>query len=701
VFYLYRPREVLKCPVFSHCQSSLSFEKSHPLCFDLSLLNMNTFSIFSSFCLFFLCVHGQATPQCPPSCNPNANTCSWPTAEDCIYPSPSTPNPRAACACRAGYKATAPGVLDTDTTKQWRLPADEGSFRVWVAEGIECNTLCDVWYGVNSCQEVVELPAACLSNSAPTTSNLPVYSLGEPVTFPSAILQSILTLVGNPFNQTTQNGSSYFYDGNRLAAVYDNTTGQTSFWPKFESLVPSTTISNPIDRFSKYLGNRQIFPVDDTNFRALLGSTLFGAKNTAGNSSSPAAYLTDVRVERNVTLPDGEYTIHGPGTKAFFSYGSDGNIQSLTHRLRPAIKLSTTFESISSDHVTQNILDVLSANNLTNAALNSVDFCFYDSGEQFIQPAYRYQVTTEGPDGAANISYVGYISALSQPPEAMPDLKPPTPEVSPTTPTSNDTVPRLRNRQATPLTVGRYPISNNDVSSWCESDTDTFWQGLYAASLLDFGFGIFGSHSFEGASAITNAQYYWGDDIEYEGARNSYVNSVNLAFQCTHGNIHEFWPNGNEASVTLADIGNLGGFGSAAGGSLDYWLIKACDVIPTITQYINKNGASDAHEAWDVWWNVFNGVHVIAGFSTEANAGDNIETDVSFNIARGAGVAMTWLNTINQAHQYNPLSSYTDPNWGTQNYGRPAAIFPCGHGDDTIFMRDDIGAANCLTMIWY
>jgi hypothetical protein len=337
---------------------------------------------------------------------------------------------------------------------------------------------------------VVELPAACLSNSAPTPSNLPVYSLGEPVAFPSAILQSILTLAGpTTLNQTTQSGSTYFYDGNRPAAVYDNTIGETSFWPKFESLVPSTTISNPIDRFSKYLGNRQIFPDDDTNFRALLGSTLFGAKNTGGNSSlsSPAAYLTDVRIERNVTLPDGEYTIHGPGTKAFFSYGSDGNIQSLTHRLKPATKLSTTFESISSDQVTQNILDVLSANSLTNAALNPVDFVFYDSGKQFIQPAYRYQVTTEGPDGAANISYVGYISALFQPLEALPDLKPPTPQVSPTTPAANNTAPRLRNRQATPLTVGRYPISNNDVSSWCESDTDTFWQGLYAASLLDFG----------------------------------------------------------------------------------------------------------------------------------------------------------------------------------------------------------------------
>ena len=103
-------------------------------------------------------------PQCPAGCDPapGANTCSSPTAQDCIYPSLSTPNPRAACACRAGYKATAPGILDTDTTKQWRLPADEGNFRVWVAQGVACDTLCDVSTGPDSCQEVVELSADCL-----------------------------------------------------------------------------------------------------------------------------------------------------------------------------------------------------------------------------------------------------------------------------------------------------------------------------------------------------------------------------------------------------------------------------------------------------------------------------------------------------------------------------------------------------------
>lgn len=104
--------------------------------------------------------------QCPIGCNPNsgANTCSWPTAQDCVYPSPLLPNPRAACACRAGFKATVPGITDGDTTKQWRLPADEGNFRVWVAQGVACDTLCDVSYGSAPCQEVTELPADCLHN---------------------------------------------------------------------------------------------------------------------------------------------------------------------------------------------------------------------------------------------------------------------------------------------------------------------------------------------------------------------------------------------------------------------------------------------------------------------------------------------------------------------------------------------------------
>jgi len=101
----------------------------------------------------------------PPNCNKACSTVPGkchPTAPTCVPPEPGAANSRLACSCRAGFKATTPGIADGDTAKQWRLPASEGNFRVWVAEGVECNTPCMVPTGVFSCLEVTELPAACL-----------------------------------------------------------------------------------------------------------------------------------------------------------------------------------------------------------------------------------------------------------------------------------------------------------------------------------------------------------------------------------------------------------------------------------------------------------------------------------------------------------------------------------------------------------
>ena len=102
-------------------------------------------------------------PKCNKACSTAPGKCH-PTAQTCIPPAPGTANPRLACSCRAGFKATTAGIADGDVTKQWRLPAPEGNFRVWVAEGVECNTPCQVSTGAFSCQEVTELPAECLHN---------------------------------------------------------------------------------------------------------------------------------------------------------------------------------------------------------------------------------------------------------------------------------------------------------------------------------------------------------------------------------------------------------------------------------------------------------------------------------------------------------------------------------------------------------
>jgi hypothetical protein len=103
------------------------------------------------------------TKTCPAGCDVHNNKCDPTTAPTCTYPDPRVPKPRAACACRPGYKAGA--YADGNTTKQWRLPVAGQEHRVWVAEGVVCDTECVVSSGVGSCREVAEVAGECVGYS--------------------------------------------------------------------------------------------------------------------------------------------------------------------------------------------------------------------------------------------------------------------------------------------------------------------------------------------------------------------------------------------------------------------------------------------------------------------------------------------------------------------------------------------------------
>ena len=82
-------------------------------------------------------------------CDPNPlnNKCTVTTS--CIT---APDNKNHYCACRAGYRAD--GLQPTDA-KQFRLAWPGQEYRVFVAPGVECNTLCNAWWaGPDSCSEV-------------------------------------------------------------------------------------------------------------------------------------------------------------------------------------------------------------------------------------------------------------------------------------------------------------------------------------------------------------------------------------------------------------------------------------------------------------------------------------------------------------------------------------------------------------------
>ncbi|KAI5795628.1 hypothetical protein EDC01DRAFT_652966 [Geopyxis carbonaria] len=88
-------------------------------------------------------------PTCIPY--PGQNLCDITTS--CIN---TEPNGELHCACRAGYKGD--NVADSDTSQQARLQFIGQEYRVFVAPGVVCNTLCDSPHpGPSSCQEVVQI----------------------------------------------------------------------------------------------------------------------------------------------------------------------------------------------------------------------------------------------------------------------------------------------------------------------------------------------------------------------------------------------------------------------------------------------------------------------------------------------------------------------------------------------------------------
>jgi cysteine-rich repeat protein len=110
-------------------------------CDDFNLIDGDT---CSSTC--------KKTPICV-TCNPTVGLNHCDITTSCITTSPG----RHHCACRAGFKANA---LNTQIGLHYRLPFPGQEYRVFVAPGVPCDTLCKQPFGApqDICREVPMIP---------------------------------------------------------------------------------------------------------------------------------------------------------------------------------------------------------------------------------------------------------------------------------------------------------------------------------------------------------------------------------------------------------------------------------------------------------------------------------------------------------------------------------------------------------------
>ena len=509
------------------------------------------------------------------------------------------------------------------------------------------------------------------------TSDLPLFSLEYQATFPEDILHSILKSAAPGANVTEKkvDGSRYYYDGDLLIGYFNDTSGETSVFPKLGLLQPGKNIDTR--GISQYVSNVGIVPNDDTKHSIVRGKTLAATQITfGGRASAPADYLLESIIQRNVPYEDQTYAVCGPGTKASFKFGADGTVKSLQHKWRAARSKDSTITPLSQDSIQRNIESQLSAASITsNVTVKSIELCFYDSGNQFIQPVFRYNATVTYPFGFSDEIITGYIPAGGEALEPLPSLNPPQNQPVPTsagnrgdtltnTTATNTTAPpnNIPKRQEGGITVGRYVMRGDALSPQMVTDANYFWEGLSSTS-----------------NDFINSQYYWEEPFIYENDAWAFVDDVNLAFSEGHGNVDVF-----ATDETLSGWGPVyipsslpsNGYGPGAGGSLAYWIIRSCLVVQSVIDY------PDSSQAFTPWWPVMNGMHAILGYRTDAQADDGSDMEnVGSSLANGVSVLNSWLN-------------------GVGNTGYASIMLVCGHDDDTVFDIGNVGKATCLKNVY-
>jgi len=552
---------------------------------------------------------------------------------------------------------------------------------------------------------------------------LPLLCLGEIVPLSCTQLDTLAEAAspGATLSTVDTTNKTYYYDGPRLTALYDKDTGETSVFPKLSTLVPGRPPSN-LSLFD-VPGYGDLFPADDTTVAQVLGSSLSGSsmKKAGGGATPPAVYLTEVQVQRNVTYDGQSFPVCGPGTKASFRVSSDGVIRSASHRWRTATTCGTKLTAIPAPESTSSIYSqMLDAG--VNGTVQILDMCYYDGGNQYLQPVWPFVVTPSGEGNLTATKLLGYVPAAQGLPEPIPSLVPS--EECPATAPVQSGIDRRGlkdglskrgpNIPIDKIKVGRYIQQSNFASPTFQTDAANFMAELEISSalenLLNTVNSLFAPPNFT-LLDFADIQYVEGAlPIIYDSAEPAFLDQVDLALTIGHGNYHIFATNGTcnsqlvDDTCAVAHIADMANFGAT---ELRYWALKGCSIIPTPQDFFCPQ---DQHNAWDVWWPVFDGLHAAMGLRTDGWVGDAVPATFGARVGMGVSVVDAWLSTVHESPNYNGVNA--DPYWwqvGVEDqtlwkkdpHGQPSAVMVCGHADDTIHSRESLPPPDCLQMFWW
>src|SRR5215469_13032535 len=158
------------------------------------------------------------------------------------------------------------------------------------------------------------------------TEKMPVYRLDAPtLASQDTVHEFVRNVAPNAQFKTLGNTLSTAYDGDRLVAFMNPSTGESKVFPALEPLKTGTNLRDRAKEVAaRIAANQTLFPNDETRMVALTPATLMAARHQKDKPRGPAAeYLSFVRLQRQVNgLP-----VWGPGTRAMIAVDAEGRVQ--------------------------------------------------------------------------------------------------------------------------------------------------------------------------------------------------------------------------------------------------------------------------------------------------------------------------------------------------------------------------------------
>ena len=323
-------------------------------------------------------------------------------------------------------------------------------------------------------------------------------------------------------------------------------------------------------------------------------------------------------------------------------------------------------------------------NNLLNQVpgtptLLSKTLCYLDQGARYVQPAYRYRVEITGKQGDVEGEELFVPIAVNSPEPLFSEHFTGFDPIIPSTTPPAGVAPATTN-----VKLGQYVVRQDADQNLILNIANGFYANSAAGAAVT-------------GRSVTRTQYSWDHDWLWKtvgsnpDASQFNAGRVDFAMLVAHGQPWGFSSLSNYGE--WVDMHSLDHYGQALGSSnpshdyTSYIAVASCSMMPAPGD--PHGGYYTSGGPFDVYWNIFWGLHGMYGFRTTAGKAACVDGMSTFGLFAGFGapLAASWINmTSGQDHSNN---------W---NYG--TAVYPTGRDLDTMYNLEALPKATNLTMWW-